>query len=90
MFISWTPISSGLQGSPTVDSQSLNILMSLSVLRFALTFFISAVTVCCMLPRLSCLLTCHNIVIDAEQHNRLFALGSDMDRALLRIAYKNM
>jgi hypothetical protein len=28
MFISWTPISSGLWGSPTVDSQSLNILTS--------------------------------------------------------------
>ena len=34
MFISSTSISSELRSSPTVESQSLNILMSLSVLRF--------------------------------------------------------
>ena len=32
-----------------------------------------------MLPRLSRFLTCHNDVIDAEQNNRLFAPGIDMD-----------
>ena len=90
MFISWTPISSGLRGSPTVDSKSLNIRTSLSGLRFVLTFFISAVVVCCMLPRLSCVLTRHNDVIDTGQHNRLFALSTDMGRALLRIAYNNI
>jgi hypothetical protein len=36
------------------------------------------VTVCCMLPRMSCLLTCHNDAIDAVQNNRLFAPGTDM------------
>jgi len=61
--------------------------MSLSVLRFVLTFFISTVSVCCMLPRLSCLLTCHNDVIDAWQNNLLFAPGTDMDRALLRLSH---
>jgi hypothetical protein len=77
-FISSTSISSGLRSSLTVDGQSLHILMSLSVLRFALTFFISAVAVCCMLLRLSCLLTCHN---------RLFAPGTDIYRALLRLSH---
>jgi len=87
IFISSTPISLGLRSSPTVDSQPLNILMSLSVLHFVLTFFISAVSVCCMLPRLSCLLMCHNDVIDAGQNNLLFAPGTDMDRALLRLSH---
>ena len=86
MFISSTPIFSGLQSSPTVDSQSLNILMSLSVLHFVLTI-ISAVSVCCLLPRLPCLLTCYNGVIDAGQNNRLFAPGTDMVRALLRLSH---
>ena len=40
-----------------------------------------------MLPRLSCLLTCHNDVIDAGQNNRLFATGTDMDRTLLRLSH---
>jgi len=53
MFISSTPISSVLRSAPTVESQSLNILMSLSVLRFLLTFFISAVSIC------GCFLVCH-------------------------------
>ena len=70
MFISSTPISSGLRSSPTVDSQSLNILMSMSVLSFVSTFFISAVLVCCMLLHLLCLLTCLNDVIDAGQNNQ--------------------
>ena len=48
MLISSTTISSRLRSSPTVDRQSLNIFMSLSDLRFALKFFISAVSVCCM------------------------------------------
>ena len=61
-----TTSTSGLRGYPTVDRQSMNILKSLSVLRFSLTFFISAVSVCCMLPRLSYLLTRHNDVIDAR------------------------
>ena len=74
MFISSTPIFSGLQSSPTVDSQSLNILMSLSVLHFVLTV-ISAVSVCCMLPRLSCLLTRHNDVIDACLPRALIWIG---------------
>ena len=87
IYISSTPISLGLRSSPTVDSPPLNILMSLSVLRFVLTFFISAVSVYCMLPRLSCLLTCHNDVINAGQNNRLFAAGTDMDRALLRLLH---
>ena len=64
------------------------ILMSLSALRFLMTFFIVAVSVCCMLPRLSCLLTCHNDVIDAGQNNRLYApSGTDMDRAFLRLSH---
>jgi hypothetical protein len=37
----------------TVESQSLNILMSLSILRFFFTFFISAVSIC------GCFLVCH-------------------------------
>ena len=40
-----------------------------------------------MLPRLSCLITCHNDVINAGQNNRLFAPGTDMDRALLRLSH---
>jgi len=52
MFIS-TPISSGLLNSPTVESQSLKIRMPLSALRFSLTFFISAVSIC------GCFLVCH-------------------------------
>jgi len=40
-----------------------------------------------MLPRLSCLLTCHNDVTDAGQNNRLFASGTDMDQALLRLSH---
>jgi hypothetical protein len=75
MFISSTPISLGLQGSPTVDSPSLNIIMSLLVLRFVLTFFISAASICCMLPRLSYLQMHHDDVIDAGQDNRLFSPG---------------
>jgi hypothetical protein len=67
--------------------QSVNILMSLSVLRFALTFFISVVSVCCILPHLSCLLACHYDVIDAGHNNRLFAPGTYMDRALLRLSH---
>ena len=61
--------------------------MSLSILRFFGTFFTSAVSVCCMVPRLSCLLTCHNNVIDAGQNNRLFAPGTDMDRERLRLSH---
>jgi hypothetical protein len=49
MYIPLTPKYSGLRCSPTVDSQSLNILMLLSVLCFALTFFISVVSVSCMM-----------------------------------------
>jgi hypothetical protein len=56
---------------PLSIANSFNILMPLSVLRFALTFFISAVLVCYMLPRLSRLLTYHNDVIDAGQTNWL-------------------
>jgi hypothetical protein len=44
-------------------------------------------TVYCMLPHLSCLLMCHNDVINAGQNNRLFAVGTDMDRALLRLLH---
>ena len=40
-----------------------------------------------MLPRLSCLITCHNDVIDAVQNNRLFAPGTDMDWAFLRLSH---
>jgi hypothetical protein len=63
--------------------------MSLSVLRFVLTFFISAVSVCCMLgTRLSYgLLTCHNDVGDIGQNNRLFSPGTDMDRAIIRLSH---
>ena len=61
--------------------------MSLPVLHFVLTFLICTATVCCMLPRLSCLLTCLNDVIDAGQNNRLFATGTDMDRTLLRLLH---
>ena len=39
-----------------------------------------------MLPRLSRFLTCHNDVIDAEQNNRLFAPGTNMDRERLRLS----
>ena len=46
IFTSLTPISSVIRSAPTVESQSLNIIMSLSVLRFLLTFFISAVSIC--------------------------------------------
>ena len=37
---------------------------------------LSAVSVCCMLPRLSCLLMYHNDVIDAGHNNRLFGPGT--------------
>jgi hypothetical protein len=87
MFISSTPIFSGLQSSPTVDSQSLNILMSLSVLHFVLTI-ISAVSVCCLLPCLSCLLTRHNDVIDAcllTRHNDV--IDACLPRALIWIGH---
>ena len=87
MFISSTPISSGLRGSPTVDSPSLNILMSLLLLCFVLIFFISAVSICCVLPRLSYLFTYHNDIIDAGQNKRLFAPSTDMDCALLHISH---
>jgi len=87
MFLTSTPMSLGLRSSPTVGRQSMNIFMSLSALHFLLTFFIAAVSVCCMLPRLSCLLTCHNDVIDAGQNNRLFAPGTDMDRAFLHLSH---
>ena len=87
MFITSAPISSGFRSSLTVDSQSLNILMSLSILRFVFTFFICAVSVCCLLPRLSCLLTRHNDVIDAGQNSRLFAPGTCMDRTLLPLSH---
>ena len=86
MFISSTPIYSGLRSSSSVDSQSLNILMPLSVLCCALTFFISAVSVCCMLPRLS-LLMYYNCVIHAGQNNRLFVPDTEMYRALLRLSH---
>ena len=81
-----------LRDSPTVDSQFLDIFMSLSVLRFVLIFFISIVSrVSFMIPRLSCLLkkmlTYHNDVIDVGQNNRLFSPGTDMDRALLRLLH---
>ena len=74
MLIPATPISSGLRSSHTVESHSLNILIPLSVLRFSLRFFISAVSFV-MFPRLSRFRTCHNDVIDARQNNRLFPLA---------------
>jgi hypothetical protein len=46
------------------------------------------VTVCCMFPRMSCLLTCHNDAIDAVQNNRLFAPGTDMYPVLCFICDK--
>ena len=67
-------LDSNILGITEFSHQSVNILMSLSVLRFALTFFISVVSVCCLLPHLSCLLACHYDVIDAGHNNRLFAL----------------
>ena len=33
------------------------------------------------------MLTCHNDVIDAGQNNRLFAPGTDIDRALLHLSH---
>ena len=86
MFISSTPISSGLRSSPTVKSQSLNILMSLSF-----TFFIYILHLCridlWMLHRLSRFLTCHNDVIDAGHNNRLSAPGTYMDWKRLRLSH---
>ena len=35
-----------------------------------------------MLPRMPCLLTCHNDIFDARRNNRLFAPGTDMDPVL--------
>ena len=80
-------LDSNILGITEFSHQSVNILMSLSVLRFALTFFISVVSVCCLLPHLSCLLACHYDVIDAGHNNRLFAPGTDMNRALLRLSH---
>ena len=40
-----------------------------------------------MLPRLSRFPTCHNDVINAGQNNRLFVLGTDMDRGCLRLSH---
>jgi len=80
-------LDSNILGITEFSHQSVNILMSLSVLRFALTFFISVVSVCCILPHLSWLLACHYDVIDAGHNNRLFAPGTDMDRALLRLSH---
>ena len=80
-------LDSNILGITEFSHQSVNILMSLSVLRFALTFFISVVSVCCILPHLSCLLACHYDVIDAGHNNRLFAPGTDMNRALLRLPH---
>jgi hypothetical protein len=80
-------LDSNILGITEFSHQSVNILMSLSVLRFALTFFISVVSVCCILPHLSCLLACHYDVIDAGHNNRLFAPGTDMNRALLRLSH---
>ena len=82
MYIS-TPIYLGLRCSPTVDNQSLNILMLLSVLRldwyFSSPFYRFFVWY---------LLTCHNDVIDAGHTNRLFVPGTDMDRERLRLSHK--
>jgi hypothetical protein len=80
-------LDSNILGITEFSHQSVNFLMSLSVLRFALTFFISVVSVCCILPHLSCLLACHYDVIDAGHNNRLFAPGTDMNRALLRLSH---
>jgi len=68
------------------------IFMSLSVLRFVLIFFISIVSVCFMLPRLSCLLKkkCLRITTTSSTQGKttqLFAPGTDMDRALLRLSH---
>jgi hypothetical protein len=86
MLISATPISSGLRSSPTVESQSLKIIIPLSVYGFhwdssSLPYrFV-------MPPRLSRFLTCHNDVIDAGQNNRLFSPCTDMDRERLRLSH---
>ena len=41
-----------------------------------------------MLTRLLRFLTCHNDVNDADQNNRLFAPGTDMDRERLRLSQR--
>ena len=97
MYIFSTPISSGLLCSSTVDSQSLNNLMSF---QFYVLYWHSSSLLyrfLCMLLRLSCLLACHNDgfwlplwylqtgLIDAGKHKRLFAPISDMDRLLFRL-----
>jgi hypothetical protein len=40
-----------------------------------------------MFHHLSRFLTCHNDIINAGQNNRLFALGTDMDRGRLRLSH---
>jgi hypothetical protein len=100
MYIFSTPISSGLLCSSTVDSQSLNNLMSF---QFYVLYWHSSSLLyrfLCMLLRPSCLLACHNDgfwlplwylqtgLIDAGKNKWLFAPISDMDR--LRVLYVSL
>ena len=85
MFISSTPISSGLRISPTVDSKSLNILMSLSVLRFALTFLISAVLV---EDQLSPSFVCFCPIIFVLSNNLVFKRMSFKYQIILNVTLK--
>ena len=81
MFISSTTISAGLRSSPTVDRNSLNIFMSLSILRFALKFFISVVSVCCMF------LVCHVCLRVTITSSTQAKINGYLPRALIWIGH---
>ena len=88
MFISSTPIYTRLQSSHNVDSQSF--------LRHSLLMFcIDTLDLCCigLLYASSSVMFAYasqifvNDVINARQNKWLFALDTDMDRALLRLSH---
>ena len=62
-------------------------ILEYSYVTLCFTFCIDILYICrislWMLARLSRSLTCHNEVINEGQNKQLFALGTDMDRALL-------
>ena len=85
MLIPATLISSGLRSSHTVESHSLNILIPLSVLRFSLRFFISAVSVC----DVSSSVTFSYVIMTSLTPGKITVIssGTDMDRERLRLSH---
>jgi hypothetical protein len=69
----------GLRSAPNIESQSLNMLMSLSVLHFLLTFFIFAVSICW------CFFVCHGFLCVTMTSSTQGKITGYLTRALIWI-----